>query len=201
MKRFDSAYILAGGQSSRFGENKALVSVLGEPLIVRLASQLASDGLRVTLVVQNLSVYARLGIQMIEDGVAHGGPLAGVLAALRDANRLGIHWCYISSCDTLDWRTEWPAVLVSAIQSRPDSVAAVLSDGSDDEFRPLPGLYRSELWGLVSDLWRDGVRSMRKFHQSIGERVEKCRVEPDLLPKSFNTREELTRLLAEKELN
>ena len=201
MKRFDSAYILAGGQSSRFGENKALVSVLGEPLIVRLASQLASDGLRVTLVVQNLSEYAQFGMQMIEDGVANGGPLAGMLSALRDANQLGIQWCFISSCDTLDWRTEWPATLVSAIQSRPDSIAAVLSDGSEDEFRPFPGLYRSELWTLAFDLWREEVRSMRKFHQSIVEKIEKCRVEPDLLPKSFNTREELARLLIEKDLD
>jgi len=201
MKRFDSAYILAGGQSSRFGENKALVSVLGEPLIVRLASQLASDGLGVTLVVQNSSDYAQWGMPMIEDGVPHGGPLAGVLAALRDANRLGIQWCFISSCDMLDWRTEWRAALVSAIQFRLDSVAAVLSDGNEEEFRPFPGLYRSELWGLASDLWRDGVRSMRKFHQGIGANVEKCRLERDLLPKSFNTREELSRLLIEKELD
>jgi len=200
MKRFDSAYILAGGQSSRFGENKALVWVLGAPLIVRLASQLASNGMRVTLVVQNRSDYAQWGIPMIEDGVAHGGPLAGALAALHDADRLGIQWCFISSCDTLDWRTEWRAALVSAIQSRPDSAAAVLSEGIEDEFRPFPGLYRSELWRFVADLWREGVRSMRKFHQGIGEKLEKCRVEPDLLPKSFNTREELARLLVEKEL-
>ena len=201
MKRFDSAYILAGGQSSRFGENKALVSVLGEPLIVRLASQLASDCLGVTLVVQNLSDYAQCGIQMIEDGVAHGGPLAGVLASLRDANRLGLQWCFISSCDMLDWRTEWRAALVSAVLSRPDSAAAVLSEGANDEFRPFPGLYRSELWGLASVLWRDGVRSMRKFHQAMGASVEKCRLERDLLPKTFNTREELTRLLIEKDLD
>ena len=201
MKRFDSAYVLAGGQSSRFGENKALVSVLGEPLIVRLASQLASDGLVATLVVQNTSVYSQWGIPMIEDGVPHGGPLAGVLAALRDANRLGIQWCFISSCDMLDWRREWRPKLVSAVVSRPDSVAAVLSEGASDEFQPFPGLYRSDLWRLVSELWRDGVRSLRKFHQAIGARVEKCRLERDLLPKTFNTREELTRLLIEKELD
>jgi len=201
MKRFDSAYILAGGQSSRFGENKALVSVLGKPLIVRLASQLASDGLGVTCVVQNLSDYAHLGMPMIEDGVAHGGPLAGVSAALGHANQLGIQWCFISSCDTLNWKTEWRAALLAAIQSRPESLAAVLSDGTEDEFRPFPGLYRSELWELASALWGEGVCSMRKFHQAIGANVEKCWVKPGLLPKSFNTQEELARLLTEKELN
>ncbi len=201
MKRFDSAYILAGGKSSRFGENKALVSVLGEPLIVRLATQLASDGVRATLVVQSLSDYSELGLPMIEDGVSQAGPLAGVLAAICDSHRFGMEWCIVGSCDMLDWRPEWREVLVSAVRSCPDANAAVLSDGTADEFRPFPGLYRSVLCELGVGLWRDGVRSMREFHRRLSGTVEKCLVEPDLLPKSFNTRSELERLLTEKEPN
>ena len=199
MKGFDSAYLLAGGRSSRFGENKALVSVFGETLIVRLASQLASNGLRATLVVQEVSDYAQWGIPSIEDGVPNSGPLAGVLAALRDADRLGIEWCFISSCDILDWRPEWRARLVSAIQSCPNSVAAVLSNGDAKDFRPFPGLYRTLLWEFGSELWSEGVRSMREFHRRIDKKVEKCLVAHDLLPKSFNTPAELQRLLIEKE--
>ena len=204
MKRFDSAYILAGGQSSRFGANKALVSVFGEPLIVRVARQLVSEGVRVTLVVQNeadyteLADYSELGIRMIEDGVSNAGPLAGVLAALRDSHQLGAEWCLIGTCDMLDWPSEWRAALVSAIRSRPDSIAVVLSDGTADEFRPFPGLYRSLLHEFGTALWSDGVRSMREFHRRLPGTIEKCGVKPDLLPKSFNTREELLRLLAKK---
>lgn len=198
MERFDSAYILAGGKSSRFGANKALVSVLGEPLIVRLAKQLASEGWRVKLVVQNESDYSGLGIPVIEDGVSNAGPLAGVLAALCDSHQIGNEWCLIGSCDMLDWRMEWRAALVSAVRSHPDSIAAVLSDGTADEFRPFPGLYSGALCEYGAELWRDGVRSMREFHRRLPGTVEKCRVEPELLPKSFNTREELERLLAEK---
>lgn len=199
MNGFDSAYLLAGGQSSRFGENKALVSVFGETLIVRLARQLASNGLDVTLVVQEVSEYAQWGIPSIEDGVPNSGPLAGVLAALRDADRLGIEWCFISSCDILDWRTQWGATLVSSIRSNPDAVAAVLSNGKPNDFRPFPGLYRTLLWEFGSELWSEGVRSMREFHRRIDKKVEKCRVAADLLPESFNTPAELQRLLIEKE--
>jgi molybdenum cofactor guanylyltransferase len=201
MNRFDSAYLLAGGLSSRFGENKALVSVLGETLIVRLARQLASDGIRTKLVVQKVSDYAAWDIPSIEDGVPNSGPLAGVLAALRDSNRLGNEWCFISSCDILDWRTEWRSTLVSAIQSCPNAAAAVLFSGEPDDFRPFPGLYRSALWEFGAELWNGGVCSMREFHRRMAGEVEKCQVVPDLLPKSFNTHAELQRLLIEKQLD
>jgi len=199
MKQFDSIYILAGGQSSRFGESKALVSILGEPLIVRLASQLASESFGVTLVVQKLSDYSAYGIPAIEDGVSTAGPLAGVLAALRASSQLGNEWCLISSCDILNWRKEWIPVLSSAIEFNPKAMAAFFLGDEPGGFRPFPGLYRSSLMETVEQLWREGVRSMREFHRRLDGKVEKCHLESDLLPKTFNTRAELRHLLSEND--
>ena len=201
MRRFNSAYILAGGQSSRFGENKALVSVFGEPLIVRLASQLVSDSMNVTLVVQNVEDYSAYGIPSIEDGLENSGPLAGVLAALRNSEGLGDEWCVITSCDILNWRTEWISALNSALNSTPDAEAVVFSGEKPESFQPFPGLYRTEILELGKELWNDGVRSMRKFHSRIGKKVVRCPLERILHPKTFNTQEELKELLAEKDLN
>ena len=198
MKRFESAYILAGGQSRRFGENKALVSISGEPLIVRLASQLASDGREVTLVAQKATDYAALGIPSIEDGVENSGPLAGVLAALRASSQRGDEWCLITSCDILDWRKEWFPVLKAVVESSPNARAAIFLGDAPENFRPFPGLYHSMLLGLAEELWLEGVRSIREFHRRIAGHgtVEKCPLPADLLPKTFNTRAELVLLLA-----
>lgn len=198
MMQMDSVHILAGGQSSRFGENKALVSISGEPLIVRLASQLASEGFGVTLVVQKLSDYSEYGIPSIEDGVTNSGPLAGVLAAMRASSQLGKEWCLISSCDILDWRAEWFPVLKTAIELNPLAQAAIFSGEGPESFRPFPGLYRSSLEKIGEVLWREGGRSMREFHRRIDGKVEKCFLELDLRPKTFNTQAELSQLLSEK---
>ena len=198
MKRVESAYILAGGQSSRFGVNKALVSILGEPLIVRLANQLASDGLEMRLVAQKISDYESLGIPTIEDGQTNGGPMAGVLAALADCQRSSREWCFICSCDMLDWQPQWQVALTEAISLQPDCSAAVLSGEFDDAhtFRPFPGLYRASLLGIARDLWDEGVRSMRGFHGRIASEVRFCRTVAELLPRCFNTPEELAERLA-----
>ncbi len=197
VKRFESAYILAGGQSRRFGENKALVLISGEPLIVRLASQLASEGHDVTLVVQKATDFAGYEIPSIEDGVENAGPFAGVLAALRASNHRGSEWSLISSCDILDWRTEWFPVLKAAVKSKAAAMAAIFSGEQTEDFRPFPGLYKSTLLGLAEDLWLEGVRSMREFHRRImtDGKVEKCCLQPDLLPETFNTLAELEQVI------
>lgn len=197
IKRFGSAYILAGGQSRRFGENKAIVSISGEPLIVRLANQLASEGQDVTLVTQKASDYLAYGIPVMEDGVDNAGPLAGVIAALRASSQKGDEWCLISSCDILDWRKEWFPVLKGAVESSASALAAIFSGEEHGGFRPFPGLYRSTLVGLAEEVWAEGVRSMREFHRRIESlgKAEKCPLRPDLLPKTFNTRAELEQIL------
>ena len=201
MKRVESAYILAGGRSSRFGENKALVDVLGEPQIVRLARQLASDGLRVTLVAQSKTDYEGLGIHTIEDGQTNGGPLAGVLAALQHSHMQGEPWCIVCSCDMLDWEPEWRAVWDKSLGALQDSATdwdvALLTGQHDesDSFRPFPGLYRTRLYDEAAKQWESGVDSMRGFHSAIASRIQFCRIRTDLLPKSFNTPAELADLL------
>jgi molybdenum cofactor guanylyltransferase len=202
IKRFESTYILAGGQSRRFGQNKALVSIAGEPLIVRLARQLASEGHDVNLVAQKATDYLGYGIPVIEDGVDNAGPLAGVLAALRASSQNGSEWCLMSTCDILDWRKEWFSVLKRAVDSNNGAVSAIFLGAAPEDFLPFPGLYHSTLIGLAEELWLEGGRSMREFHRRIGRepKVKKCQIPLDLLPKTFNTQAELELLLGELSL-
>ena len=73
-----AGFVLAGGQSSRMGTDKALVELDGEPLIVRALQTLRGAGLTTAIAGarSELSAYGRV----IED--AGKGPLSGICAAL-----------------------------------------------------------------------------------------------------------------------
>jgi molybdenum cofactor guanylyltransferase len=71
-------FVLAGGESSRMGTDKASVTLGGEPLIARAAATLRNAGLAVAIAGarSDLSAFA----PVVED--AGQGPLGGICAAL-----------------------------------------------------------------------------------------------------------------------
>jgi molybdopterin-guanine dinucleotide biosynthesis protein A len=98
----------------------------------------------------------------------------------------------------LDWREEWHSVLKSAIDANPAAMAAVFLGEEPGGFCPFPGLYRSSLRGVAEEIWGAGGRSMREFHARIGGDIEKCRLTPNLRPKSFNTQAEWSQILKDR---
>lgn len=78
-----AGYVLVGGRSSRFGSDKALFEIDGKPLALHTAEKVRQAAGAVTLVGAPAR-YAHLGLRTIPDPVADFGPLAGIVAALRD---------------------------------------------------------------------------------------------------------------------
>lgn len=74
--------ILAGGQSSRMGTDKALLEFEGEPLIQRLAQRFTAWFEQVVIVTNSPETYAFLGLPMVSDRIAGLGPLGGLEAGL-----------------------------------------------------------------------------------------------------------------------
>lgn len=78
----DSAgFVLAGGQSSRMGRDKALLHFAGRPLIAHAISILREVGLPVSIAGANLPALAEFA-PVIRDPNPGLGPLAGISAAL-----------------------------------------------------------------------------------------------------------------------
>jgi molybdopterin-guanine dinucleotide biosynthesis protein A len=75
--------ILAGGQSRRYGKNKALVEVGGLLLIERVIRVMGSVFERLMLMTNAPDEYAFLGLPMHEDLVKGRGPLGGIYTALK----------------------------------------------------------------------------------------------------------------------
>jgi molybdopterin-guanine dinucleotide biosynthesis protein A len=73
--------ILAGGQSSRMGQDKGLVDYNGKPMIQWMI-EAAKPISKAIIIVANNSAYKKFGFQVIPDRIQLKGPLAGLIEGL-----------------------------------------------------------------------------------------------------------------------
>ena len=141
-----SAYILAGGRSRRFGSDKALATLAGQPLIVRLAGTLRAAGVLVTAVADRPGRYDHLGIDTIADIEPGRGPVGGLHTALH--HNAG-DWLVLVSCDMVALRPSWLAMLDGARARARASSAVAFRDRGGTRWQPFPGLYHRDLLPLI----------------------------------------------------
>jgi len=75
-------FVLAGGQSLRMGQDKALVEIAGKPLARRLAEVLQRAGCAPVSLVGRQPALGALGLPVIRESAVGHHPLFGVAAAL-----------------------------------------------------------------------------------------------------------------------
>lgn len=137
------AYILAGGQSSRFGSDKARAVVHDKPLILHVAESIRPVSSSMTVVADRPNKYADLGLRTIADSVANMGPLGGLLTALQDAQD---DWLLLVSCDWLGLRAAWMELLVNQPRTNVSVVAF-----RDQRWQPFPALFSRDLLDRVGE--------------------------------------------------
>jgi molybdopterin-guanine dinucleotide biosynthesis protein A len=138
-------YILAGGQSRRFGSDKARALHRGVPLLVGVARALESVASRTTVVAAREGAYEDLGLKTIGDVVRQKGPLGGLLTAIEDCR--GEPWLFLSACDWVGVQAAWVAEL---LRRRTADSRAVVYKG--ERYEPLFALYHTSLRDTVADL-------------------------------------------------
>lgn len=188
------AYLLAGGESRRFGSNKARALIDGVPNVVRLARALQALSWTVSLVAQFHDDYQDLGLETIEDYQPDSGPLSGVIAALKHCRSLGLDSCLIATCDLVpsDWR------YLEAMEQRwtQGSTLAVVFESAS--FSPFPGIYASEAIDAAQAAWHSSSRSVREMHERLGPKVATMPWPIADRPPAFNTPEELAAILEKR---
>ncbi|AMY67410.1 molybdenum cofactor guanylyltransferase MobA [Frigidibacter mobilis] len=122
--------VLAGGLSSRMGQDKALLALAGRPLIVHVLDRLAPQvGLVSASFNGDAAALAHLGLPLLQDAApGRPGPLAGVLAGLDWAAGLGLDWLATVPVDTPFVPRDLVARLSSA--SRPGGGPVLSASGS-----------------------------------------------------------------------
>jgi molybdopterin-guanine dinucleotide biosynthesis protein A len=132
-----AGFVLAGGQSSRMGRDKALLGGDSHPLIQEVAARVAVVAENVVLVGAP-ERYGGLGFDCLPDLRPGCGPLGGIEAALA-AGRA--EYNLIAGCDMPGIRSAWLRTLLSA--SKETGGLCVAARDTTGRIHPLCAVYRA----------------------------------------------------------
>jgi molybdopterin-guanine dinucleotide biosynthesis protein A len=88
--------VLAGGKSSRMGQNKALMTLGGKRLVDRVVAVMRSVFDPLLMVTNTPEVYADLGVPMVQDVWPEKGSLGGIYSAI---HHVDTPYCLVVACD------------------------------------------------------------------------------------------------------
>ena len=130
--------IQAGGQSSRMGEDKALKTFLGRPLIQRVADRLASIADELIVTTNRPTDYAFLNLRLFSDLKPDRGALGGLYTAIASATHPIVG---VVACD-MPFASQTLIETMSSLLVEEE--ADVVIAKSEEGYEPLHAVYRRE---------------------------------------------------------
>jgi molybdopterin-guanine dinucleotide biosynthesis protein A len=154
-----AGYVMAGGKSTRFGQDKARVRLGGEMMLTRACRLVHEVTGSVSVVADRESRYADSDLWVVEDRWPGEGPLGGILTALLATAETdsGRDWNLIVSCDMPFLTRDWLAYLVARALT---SEAQVVLPHSGSGPEPLCACYRTDGAGALRAAFESGVRKV-----------------------------------------
>ena len=155
--------IQAGGQSSRMGEDKALKTFLGRPLIERVIERLSPIADEVIVTTNHPEDYSFLNLRLIPDLKPGRGALGGLYTAIASASNPMVA---VVACDMpFASASFFEAATKLMVQETADVVIAreasgAESGGKSGGYEPLHALYRRETClpaieaAIAADQWK-----------------------------------------------
>ena len=166
-------YVLAGGASSRFGRDKALVRFGTTPLLLEIV-ELAKSCTSNVAVVASAQKYPDLDghLEIIEDQWPGEGPLGGIITALQHtgATDRSVEWNLILSCDMPFLTVEWLQFLVAHARESNKEMQVVLPHSAHGP-EPLCACYRTAAAGPLKNVFDRGVRKVIQALKEVGTEV------------------------------
>ncbi|MCH7858441.1 MAG: molybdenum cofactor guanylyltransferase [Candidatus Marinimicrobia bacterium] len=157
------AFLLAGGQSTRFGSDKARYLIWNQPLIVRLHGLLSRACQAVTVLTKQPSKYADLGLICAADRYPEQAPITGLLTALEMSST---EWCFVIACDLPNlsgeflrelWEGRGGLGVIPLAEDRRQPLAALYHRDSLARFK---GAYEQEEFALQKIVSAPGFTTM-----------------------------------------
>ncbi|MBS4206850.1 molybdenum cofactor guanylyltransferase [Bacillus sp. FJAT-50079] len=155
--------ILAGGKSSRMGENKALMKISGMRVIDRLIAEFTPISEEIILITNDPSLYEGLPVTIVEDCPAYKGhgPLAGIYTGLSAVKN---DLCLIVACDLPFASAQFGRALVNKLREK-NSDAVVPQD--KEQMHPLFAAYDPRIVEKAEQTLKDGKRSVKALLDQI----------------------------------
>lgn len=144
----------AGGASTRMGQDKALMSFLGIPLIERLRDRFLTLNSEIKIICNDFSAYGYLELPLFRDVLPGKGALGGLLTALTISET---PYVGLIAADMPFASPQLLALLLDQIQLSGDDAAIPSSHGG---LEPYHAVYRREIClplvkdAIEQDLWR-----------------------------------------------
>ncbi len=173
MRQTIAGFVLAGGGSTRFGRDKALVQIGHELLLARLCSAVLSVAPEVSII-GTPERYGSFGIACVADRWPGEGPLGGIVTALLATREGGSRerpagmsalpgeretsrreWNLIVGCDMPFLTREWLAYLIRRALA---SEAEVVAPKSAHGLEPLCACWRTSAAEKLRHAFEGGVR-------------------------------------------
>ena len=189
--------IQAGGQSSRMGEDKALKTFLGRPLIHRVVERLSPIADEIIVTTNRPADYAFLDLRLISDLKPGRGALGGLYTAIASANHPIVA---VVACDMPFASTK---LIEAASRIMVEEEADVVIAKGEEGYEPLHAVYRRDtcLPAIESAIENDQWKVVAWFPQvkvQVLTSEEIKRADPDGLafwnvntPEEFAKAEEL----------
>ena len=175
MKRVATALLLAGGQSTRMGRDKALLPWQGTTLIEHVHAQLREHFVEVLIASGTPDRYAALGLEGVADAQGVEGPMAGLLAGLEHASCADV---YVHPVDNPDVDEELLRALFCALE---EGVHAAVVE-SPSGLEPLTAVYhRSAVLAF-----REAAAAGRFGVQAVLARLPLARVKHERAVRNLN---------------
>ena len=146
-----SAVILAGGKSSRMGEDKSLIRFGGITILELLARQLKPLVAEVLISSNDPASHGFLSLPLVADERPDCGPIMGILSSLAAARNEKV---FFTPCDI----PGLPADFVIDLLARAESADIVMALDARGRYEPLLAVYSRRLVPLLRDLVSAGQR-------------------------------------------
>jgi molybdenum cofactor guanylyltransferase len=165
-----TGFVLAGGLSSRMGENKSLMLFRGKPLIM-YAIEALSPVCKTVIVSSNLHAYDFTGCEVWPDELPLQAPVNGLYSCLK---RSETDWNFMLTCDMPFTGSELFAYILEQVHGD-DAVIPVHDQGNVE---PLCGLYNRGILTILERRMQAEQYSIMKLLQSV--RCRYLNIGPDL---------------------
>jgi molybdopterin-guanine dinucleotide biosynthesis protein A len=152
--------VLTGGYASRMGRDKACLLVAGVPMATQVARAMLEAGAKEVFAVGGDAEILRvLGLRLVPDQVPHEGPLAGIIAALRDASEEVV---VVTACD-MPWIRERHVAGIVDVIGKFDAVMSA----ADGQLQPLHTAWKRSALKKLEALFLSGERSALRAIRSL----------------------------------
>lgn len=164
---FLAALILAGGQSSRMGQDKALIPWDGIPLLGRVCQVASSCSEQVYILTPWYERYQDILKDVNYQILAESNPGQGPLVALvQGLTEIPAEWILLLACDMPQLQIEIMQNWVKQLHQLPDSILAMVPR-QENLWQPLCGFYRREALSHLQKFIQQGGRSFQTWLEQI----------------------------------